>query len=520
MATETRATMIGDKSVNDMQTPQSSLTQLASGATISLLGKIAGRLFDFLKQVAIARLLGPTAFGLYALGWNLLRIASNMTLLGLNNGLIHFATPFQQRKAAAAFKGVWLRTFWFSVTAGIIVGTCLFLLAPFLAVSLFKEPELTAVLRWFAMTLPLLVGMRMAVSATQISQRMQFSVMAEEFAQTLINLLLFLGLYFVGWKLLGALIATAVSFGVAFVLALYYVYQLFPAMWQASAETVVSTSTLLTFSIPTSLAGLSGILMSRMDRLLIGYFLPAADVGIYQAASQFSIIFAIILNSLSAIFVPMIADLHHRQETRQLEKLYRITTKWGLYASIPLFLVICFAPADFMRLAFGELYANGGTVLLVLTVGQMINTSTGAVGFLLIMTGNQNKWLWLSGSMMVVNLVLNWLLIPQWGGVGSAAATMISIAGLFWGGLWVVRQRLHIWPYDKRYLKGSSAAVFTVMIMSIWVFYFPPNAWLPFLGLALLSASVFLTMLLLLGLDEEDRELLNLFQVKLRKKST
>ncbi len=63
---------------------RSDIRALASGAGIGLAGKILGRLLFIVGQVILARLLGTTVFGLYALGETIFRIAGVISPLGLN----------------------------------------------------------------------------------------------------------------------------------------------------------------------------------------------------------------------------------------------------------------------------------------------------------------------------------------------------------------------------------------------------------------------------------------------------
>ncbi|MDJ0571261.1 MAG: polysaccharide biosynthesis C-terminal domain-containing protein, partial [Pleurocapsa sp. MO_192.B19] len=53
----------------------------------------------------------------------------------------------------------------------------------------------------------------------------------------------------------------------------------------------------------------------------------------------------------------------------------------------------------------------------------MVNVSTGSVGLLLNMTGNESYTLISRVSSTVLNVVLNALLIPRWGLEGAAIAT-------------------------------------------------------------------------------------------------
>jgi O-antigen/teichoic acid export membrane protein len=181
--------------------------------------------------------------------------------------------------------------------------------------------------------------------------------------------------------------------------------------------------------------------------------------GLYQAASQVAIIFVIILNSMNAIFAPMIADLYHRNEIERIDRLYKVSTKWGLYLILPLYLVICFIPQEFMAAIFGRAYILGANSLVILVTAQVINVGTGATGFLLIMTNHQNRWFITSGSTMILTLILNSILVPRFGMIGAAISTAVAISCLYLAGLLQVRILLNVWPYDRRYIKGVISAL-------------------------------------------------------------
>ncbi len=488
---------------------------LATGATITLIGRVVGRGLDMVKQIAIARLLGPEAFGLFALAWNLLRIVVILAPLGLQNGVIHFGSAFWRRDDSA-FKSLLLRSLAISMAFSLAFSVLLYALAPWISVTWFDDPQLTAVLRLFTLAIPLTVGMRMTVAATQVSQRMKFAIYIEELWQTAVSLVLFFLFYWIGWQLFGAVLATVLSFAAAFAAGLYYVYRLFPEVFASTAQAGLSIRQLLTYSLPTAAAGTFGVLVNRLNRIFIGFFLPTTAVGIYQAAAQFSVIFAIVLNGFNAIFAPLIARLYHDHDMPQLEELYRVSTKWGLYVSMPFFLVICLTPTQVMVAAFGESFASGGVPLLILTVGQLFNMASGAVGYILMMTARQNVWFTLSTAAMVLNLVLNWLLIELYGLPGAALATTIGVFFLFGLGLWYIRKSLGLWPYDRRYLKGVAAALAaTVALLPIR--YLTTLPLVNVLLMGVLATVVFFGVLLLLGLDAEDQMFVETLMRRIRK---
>ena len=491
------------------------VSNLATGASVTLLGKVGGRGIYVLGQIIIARLLGPEAFGLYAIGWSLLRIFQATTSLGLHNGVIRFGARHHQDDPAS-LKGVVLQSLAVGLAASILAGVAVFLAAPWLE-DLFGEPGLAPVVQGFAVAIPLATGLKVASAATRIAQRMQYSVLAEDVAQPAISFVLVVAFFLFGWRLAGAVAADVASFVVSFVLILFFLRRVFPAVFAPRIRPRFYTREMLFFSLPTTLVGVFPLLTTWADRLFIGYFRPSAEVGVYQALAQISIMFTIIIRALNLTFTPMIADLYHRQEMGRLESLFRISTKWGLYLSMPVFLTICFAPQELLYVVFGAEYAGGGLPLVILAIGQLINVGTGAVGMLLIMTGRQNRWLALSAAALLTSIALHLLLIPRLGLSGAALSTSIAVSGLYLGGLFDVRRSLKLWPYDRRGLKLLLAAAPAVAVLLLLRWLEPGSPFLLLLLMGLASFGLFGGTLLLLGLDDEDREFMDLVRKRITK---
>jgi O-antigen/teichoic acid export membrane protein len=95
---------------------------------------------------------------------------------------------------------------------------------------------------------------------------------------------------------------------------------------------------------------------------------------------------------------------------------------------------------------------------MILTVGQFINSASGSVGYILQMTGHQkfHQNVILIGT--ILNIILNWFLIPLYGIIGASIASVISM--FFWNIVFSlkVRKTLNQWVfyipfYDKRKVK-------------------------------------------------------------------
>ena len=485
------------------------ITKLATGASVSLVGKVGGIFIQILSQVFLARFLGPELFGLYAIGWTILRMASRIATLGLDKGVLRFA-PIYWKKDDAGLKGTILQSITYAFGAGLMIGGILFVSSPWLANQVFKKSDLLNVFHWTAIALPFATTLYVAEAATRVSQRMKYSIYAEQISQPLGNLILFIVFFFLGWKILGAMVAVALSFFIALIIALSYIKLLFPEAFSLQVKQKTIIRTMIVFSLPASLASLFSQFNTWVDRLLVGYFLSLSEAGIYQAVSQSSIVFLIILSAFGAIFAPMIVDLYYKKENERLNEVFKVSTKWCFYVCLPICLGICFVARDFMIALFGHEYIEGSLPLIILTTGQIMNVGSGIIGLLLIMTEQTRNWLIFSGIALLVNVILNSIFIPVWGISGAALGTTCAIGGLFVAGLILVKNRLDAWPFDKRYLKGLFAAGVTLIFLFI-LNRFEIN--IPFLSVGItmvVSILVFILTLFTLGLENEDKELMRI----------
>jgi O-antigen/teichoic acid export membrane protein len=98
----------------------------------------------------------------------------------------------------------------------------------------------------------------------------------------------------------------------------------------------------------------------------------------------------------------------------------------------------------FLRLVFGPPYEAAYVPMIILLVGQLVNSAAGSVGALLNMTRYEMETAKGMAVAAGVNVVLNFALIPVWGTIGAALATAVSLVTwnvLLW---WSVRKRLGI----------------------------------------------------------------------------
>ena len=201
---------------------------------------------------------------------------------------------------------------------------------------------------------------------------------------------------------------------------------------------------------------------------------------------------------------------------KRVEEIYRISTKWGLYISIPLFLTILFTSRELLVFAFSSEYVSGALPLIFLALSQLINIGTGPIDILLIMTNRQKTWLVISAIMLAANILINSILIPSFGLIGAAIGTATTVSASSIIGLAIIKRNLNVWPYDHRFLKiAISAAVTAGVLIGINTIIITSPIVRLFI-IWIMAFSVFGTGLRILGLDSEDDELTILLKKSLK----
>src|SRR5512138_1731615 len=162
---------------------------LAKGAGISLFGKLGSRALQLLIQVVLARWLGLAAFGLFSIGQNVFQIVSQLGVIGLPTGVIRFGVPAYQ-EGEHELSSVLRSTFLAALVSGALFGAAAYLLAPWLAVKVFKQVELGSVLKGFALVSTVVIWQTVIAAATRVSKRMEYSTIVQDILPFALNLAL------------------------------------------------------------------------------------------------------------------------------------------------------------------------------------------------------------------------------------------------------------------------------------------------------------------------------------------
>lgn len=165
---------------------------------------------------------------------------------------------------------------------------------------------------------------------------------------------------------------------------------------------------------------------TRLDSVMIGRLLPDGDtqVGIYahgfrilDAASQYALLFATLL-------LPIFSKMLLKKEN--IVNLAKISFLLLVIPAIVIAINLFFYKKDVIYVFYDEHIQESAKVFGILILGFVPIATTYIFGTLLTANGNLKELNIMAGIGLVLNLVLNFILIPEFKAYGAAVASLIT----------------------------------------------------------------------------------------------
>ena len=195
---------------------------------------------------------------------------------------------------------------------------------------------------------------------------------------------------------------------------------------------------------PLTIVGGLQIMYVYIDIIILGFFHSDQEVGIYRVVGQLGTLVVFGLTAINQMLHPYFSKLYATKDMHNLQKIVSYSSlAIFAFATIPA-LIFLVGGEFILKFIFGDLYVMGFVPLIILTIGQLANATFGSVGALLNMTGHEKDAMRGMFYSLFINVILAFLLIPQYGMVGAAISTAISL--VVWNMIlhYYVKKRLDI----------------------------------------------------------------------------
>ena len=453
------------------------LSTLLSSATLVLVGQIVYSASKLGERVVIARLLSPESYGEVSIGLAVMSVVATVAMVGLRQGVPRYISRYDDERDV---RGAWLTGIVIAGVVGVVLAAGMALGAVPIVNVLFDRDGSVALVVVFALAIPFVIGLQVGISAIRGLENTIYRTYTRDLLYPGLRLVILIALLAAGVGILAAGYAYLIAAAVTFVAVHLLLNRLIPLV----GEVRTHAREMLLFSIPLVISTLLSRLLTRTDTIMLGYFRPSYEVGLYSAAFPLASALALILSSFGFMYLPIASRLDAEDKRDEVDAIYKLTTKWIYVLTFPAFLTLIVFPGDVLSVVFGTQYAPASTALSILTIGFFTRAAFGRSRETISALGYTTYLLVTNTFAFILNVGLNLLLIPQYGPTGAAIASAVSFVGLNLAVFVFLDRRFGISPFSKSTLR-------TVVVLPF--FLFPPTLLIASrVSLSLLTLLVFI----------------------------
>lgn len=384
----------------------------------------------FLVGVLLARLLGASGYGVYALAMTGATLIGMMTEFGLPVLALREVGAARATGAWGRVRGLiaWSDRTILSLSALLVGGTAAWLTL--------RPPDSAAIgpatVLWAAALVPFVAIGKLRAFVLLALDR----VFASQFPVMVLRPLLFLAGCGAIWFMTGnldpgsALAAQTIGAAVVMVLSITLYQRSRPAeLIAATPQTDVGTW--LSASLPMGMTEGLRLLQGQLGLLLVGLLAGTAQAGLFRVAdavTQITALFAAVVGTIASPMFGRLWSSGNRDEVQRLSAL----SAWAMVGgAIVLGLPIVLLGEWLFPWIFGPGFAGSARVFLVLWGGTVVASLGGLAFALANMTGRHVLATQSFALIAGVNALSALALVPRLGAVGGAIATIVgSIVGV------------------------------------------------------------------------------------------
>ena len=479
-------------------------SKIAKETTVTFSGLVYGNFNRYLYSALLARWVGAEFLGIYSLANAIMLISEVVAKMGLETGAMRFVSRLNPELDQEKIQKIIASALKMTTIFSLVIMVALIISSGAIVKNILNEPPLLKlVIIIFAIAIPFNALTLVSAFATQGFKRLKYKILVTQFLNpTLLLTTMVICYWFISAE--SALMAPMLITGIiGFFVMLGVLKKVTGVSNNQIMKAKVDTS-LFNFSYPLMFVTILQTFMHWMDILMLGYFTDATTVGLYHPAARTAGLLQALLLSFISIYAPMMAQFHREGDRKKMADTYKLVSRWLLMCAIPISAIFIIFPGKVMLL-FGPEYLPSAKILGILTGATFIQAIFGAAGPTLSMSGHTKLVLWNTIGAFALNFSLNIFLIPNYGIIGAAIATLTSLIVVGFARTIEVSVILKMNFFDRKVIKPIFAGimVFTGLLL-IKDFIMPFHTLITLLSAGIFSVGSFGLIMWILKIEDED----------------
>ncbi len=384
------------------------------------IGPIAGAMISFITIPVTSHLVSADQFGLtnmYTLATNIITL---IVILGIDQAFVRQYNETKDKKKLL------LNSLLIPLIATIIIGIILIIFKKEVSYLLFENDSLIVPIILLALSMPLFIIERFMLLSIRMQEK-AFEYSAWNIISKVLNLI-FVMLFLLFYK------RNFESIVYANILSQSMVSILLMIMFRRNIEISIKNidkqlmTSLIKFGLPLVPATIIGWGLNSMDSIFLRTMSTYTELGYYTVSLKVSNVLGLLQTSFATFWSPMAFKWKANHEKR--EKFQLVMDGVGFVMSIVLMLILLLK--DLIPIVFGKDYNHVVYIIPFLLFYPIFYTMSETTVMGIYFSKKTGYNIVVSILSIIVNLFLNFLLVPRYEAIGAAIATGISYIVFFW----------------------------------------------------------------------------------------
>ncbi len=408
-------------------------SKLLKGASIIFIASLFSSLLGYFIRIVLARKLTTEEFGLFFAVYNVILLVGWLKGFGLHSTIGKYIPQYAIEKKHTEIKSILVFVAAFTLLSNFLFLSIIFFFPQELIARYFQSDAARSVLL-VLFGYVFLDGLSGIITGYFLSvYRFVLYSLREVMIRAAV---LFLLIFASDLSVLETAFIYAAASLLNFVVNIISFFKNFPFFKYPLNISKKNSKELFQFSIPLMIRDFFGILMAKVDNIILIYFRPLWEVGIYNVILPTADMLLIFSRPFGRIMFPLSSELFALKEQAKINFLLGKIHKHLLLVLLPCSVTIFLFASFLLRVVFGTEYESGSLGLTLLAFGFIFNSMSIVSYSVLLGIGKQKIGAAVTIIANVINAILTLILVPYFGKfnlgyVGAIIGTVISSGILF-----------------------------------------------------------------------------------------
>ncbi len=394
-------------------------------ALVALSIRVAAAAIVYVSQVLLARWMGPFQYGVFVFVWVWVLILGGLGPIGLSTSATRFVANYRQRHRMALLRGLIFSSRLIAVgvsCSAMAVGIALLWAFGDRLESHYVIPAMIILLCLPAYTLvDVQDGIARGFGWLGVALAPPYLI-----RHGLILVGVFIALM-LGWRVdaVTAAISAIAACWIAAAVQTFILQSRLNRMVPAGPRHM-RVGPWVAAALPVFLVQSFEMLLQNTDVLVIAHFRSPEDVGMYYAALKTIGLVSFIHFAVAVASAYQFSAAHAARDDDALRRKVHDAVTWTFWPSLLLAAALLVLGKPLLGM-FGAEFTAAYPAMFVLAVGFIVRAAMGPAEYVLNMLGEQKACALALSLAAAINLVLNLLLVPEYGMMGAAIGTAVAV---------------------------------------------------------------------------------------------